>query len=135
MITAVDTNVILDVLLLDEIHGPPSREWLRDAFDRGAVLVSDVAYAELVPAVPDRPALDRALRALGVQPSPVDTAIAWEAGVRWGRHRQAGGPRQRIMTDFLIGAHALAVADAFLTRDQRFYATYFPELAMPAASL
>ena len=90
MITAVDTNVILDVLLLDEVHGPPSREWLRDAFDRGAVLVSDVAYAELVPAVPDRPALDRALRALGVQPSPVDTAIAWEAGVRWGRYRQAG---------------------------------------------
>lgn len=134
MITAVDTNVILDVLLLDEIHGPPSREWLRDAFDRGAVLVSDIAYAELVPAVSDRPTLDRALWALGVQPSPVDTAIAWEAGVRWGRYRRAGGPRQRIMTDFLIGAHALAAADAFLTRDQRFYATYFPELATPAAS-
>ena len=91
MITAVDTNVILDVLLLDESHGPPSREWLRDAFDRGAVLVSDIAYAELVPAVRDRPALDRALRALGVQPSPVDTAIAWEAGMRWGRYPRPAG--------------------------------------------
>ena len=38
------------------------------------------------------------------------------------------------MTDFLIGAHALATADAFLTRGQRFYATYFPELSVPAAS-
>lgn len=38
------------------------------------------------------------------------------------------------VTDFLIGAHAVATAAAFLTRDQRFYATYFPELSTPAAS-
>ena len=131
MITAVDTNVILDVLLRDEIHGPPSREWLRDAYDRGAVLVCDIVYAELVPSVRDRAALDRALLAMGAQLSPIDTEIAWGAGIRWQRYREAAGPRQRIMTDFLIGAHALAAADAFLTRDQGFYATYFPELSTP----
>jgi len=37
--------------------------------------------------------------------------------------------RERIITDFLIGAHALGAADKFLTRDRSFYTTYFPELS------
>ena len=128
MITAVDTSVLLDVFLPDERHGPRSAQWLRAAYDRGAVLVCDVVYAELVPAFDDRTALDVVLRELGAAASPIDTAVAYEAGLRWRRYRQAGGPRERIITDFLIGAHAVLKADAFLTRDRGFYATYFPEL-------
>ena len=89
-----------------------------------------MVYAELVPAFDDRATLDRVLREIGATPSPIDTAIAHEAGVRWRRYRRAGGPRERIITDFLIGAHALAAAEAFLTRDRGFYTTYFPELAL-----
>ena len=134
MITAVDTNVLLDVFLPDDRFGPWSDAQLRDAYDRGAVLVCDIVYAELVPRFGDRAALDEALTLIGAQLSPLDTTIAWEAGMRWRRYREAGGPRQRIMTDFLIGAHALGAADAFLTRDQGFYRTYFPELAVPTGS-
>ena len=130
MITAVDTSVLLDVFLPDAHHGPRSARRLRTAYDRGAILVCDVVYAELVPAFADRAALDRVLREIGGTPSPVDTTIAYEAGKRWRRYRQAGGPRKRIITDFLIGAHAISSADAFLTRDRGFYATYFPELAL-----
>ena len=128
MITAVDTSVLLDVFLPDERFGEQSRCWLRKAYDAGAIVVSDIVYAELVPAFADRNALEGALRAINAMVSPLNTPIAYEAGLRWRLYRKAGGPRRRIITDFLIGAHAVEVAETFLTRDRGFYETYFPEL-------
>ena len=128
MITAVDTSVLLDVFLADGQHGPRSKALLRNAYDRGAIFICDVVYAELVPAFDDRATLDGALREISSTISPIDTDIAYEAGQRWLRYRQAGGPRDRIITDFLIGAHAVVKAETFLTRDRGFYATYFPEI-------
>ena len=131
MITVVDTSVLLDVFLMDDQHGPRSRQWLRTAYDEGAVIACDLVYAELVPAFGDRPVLDRTLREINVTLVPIDMSIACEAGLRWMRYRRAGGQRTRILSDFLIGAHALAKVDTFLTRDRGFYATYFPDLKRP----
>lgn len=58
MITAVDTSVLLDEFVGDERFGARSREWLRDAYESGAILVCDVVYAELVPAFDDKDSLD-----------------------------------------------------------------------------
>ena len=129
MIAAVDTSVLLDVFLPDETFGPRSAEWLRDAYDAGAIVICDIVYAELAPAFPDRSALDAALREINANTSPIDSSIAWDAGRRWLQYRRAGGTRKRIITDFLIGAHAVAAAETFLTRDRGFYRSHFPELA------
>jgi predicted nucleic acid-binding protein len=128
MTIAVDTNVLLDVIESNPQFAAQSQEWIDIALSRGDVIICAVVYGELVPSFDSKVDMDARLRAIGVALSPIDDAIAYEAGLRWRRYRQSGGPRARLLPDFLIGAHALVSANTFLTRDQGFYRSYFPEL-------
>ena len=94
------------------------------------MIVCDIVYAELAPQFLARRELDKALSAINVKISSIDPDVAFLAGERWGRYRRSGGTRERIITDFLIAAHALLKAERFLTRDRGFYKQYFPELRL-----
>ena len=131
MIAALDTNVLLDVLIDGEPYSAQSRTALDRARDAGEIVVSHIVYAELAGGFEDRQPLDEFVTNLGITLSPIDDTIAWEASRRFRLYRAAGGTRQRMLPDFLIGAHALLRADVFLTRDRGFFATYFPELRGP----
>lgn len=130
MISAVDTSVLLDIFSADVNYGPQSKQRLRNARNKGDVIICGIVYAELVPAFDNQAKLDKALQALKVKHSSLNKRIAYEAGLCWRQYRQAGGPRKRIISDFLIGAHAMIKADAFLTRDRGFYRSYFPNLSI-----
>ena len=84
MATAADTNILLDVFIPDTDNSPESGELLRVARQRGPLLVCDVVYAELVLQFENRDALDAALHSVGATVSPIDTDIAYNAGLRWG---------------------------------------------------
>lgn len=128
MTTAVDTNILIDLFGDDAHYADQAEELIRAARVRGRIIICVIVYGELVPAFDGKADLDAALNSIRIDLSPIDDAIAYEAGLRWHQYRQAGGPRTRILPDFLIGAHALVSADTFLTRDEGFYRSYFPEL-------
>ena len=128
MTTAADTNVLIDLFGDDSHYADQAEEWINVARSTGDIIICPVVYGELVPAFGSKAELDAALRLFEITLSPIDDAIAYEAGLRWRRYREAGGTRARLLPDFLIGSHALVTADTFLTRDQGFYRSYFPEL-------
>ena len=128
MISSIDTNILLDVFLPDNRFAAGSAKLLKLAYDEGAMIICDIVYAELVPQFEDRRSLDDTLATIHVSLSSLDRDIAFVAGERWARYRRSGGRKKRIITDFLIGAHATIRAERFLTRDRGFYKSYFPEL-------
>ena len=132
MISAVDTNVLLDVFLPDKRFAEQSASLLKLAYDEGALIICEIVYAELVGQFSDRRTLDDTLAALSISVLPSSPDIAFLAGERWGQYRKTGGTRKRIITDFLIGAHARIKAECFLTRDRGFCKSYFPELTIPS---
>ncbi len=154
MITAIDTNILLDILIPDPSFHVQSKASLEKALHLGRLVVGEIVYAELAVHFPAPEMLRQFLKETGIALVSSTSATLEEAAVRWKRYLKnkghniecpkcgksvgcsclhCGQPlqfRRRILADFIIGAQALVQADGLLSRDRGFYRTYFKDLRL-----
>lgn len=155
MTTAVDTNALIG-LLYDEEYADESERALRDAYQRGRVVITSTVYAELAAdgQFETTADLDQFLADLSIQVVTPSREALFRAGQQFQRYTQRRpeglqcpscgtnrvvhcgncgeglAPRQHIAADFLIGGQATVDGEGLISFDSAFYETYFPSLTV-----
>jgi predicted nucleic acid-binding protein len=152
MILAVDTNILLDILIPNSAHASSSLNYLTNLSPDEEVIVCEVVFAELASQFGSLDDLLNFLRDTGIRVVPSSEETLFEASRAWTRYLNRKKDmiicpscghaqpvvcescnrvllfRQHILSDFLIGAHAKVQAEKIVTRDRGFYRTYFKGL-------
>jgi len=153
MITSVDTNIILDLLIPGEPFSESSKVLLDRHLAKGKLIICEVVFAELAAGFPTEEELGCFLADTGMKVVSSNDRALFLAGSRWAEYSRRSarsrllcgkcghafevscpqcatilGKRFHVLADFLIGAHALVQADCLLSRDLGLYRTYFADL-------
>lgn len=128
----VDSNVLLDILTEDTRWYGWSSETLADLADSEMLYINPLIYAEVSVRFEHARELEEALPEPVLKRAGLPYEAAFLAGKCFLQYRTRGGAKRAPMPDFYIGAHAVVMQWALLTRDTARYATYFPSLALIA---
>ena len=125
---AVDSSVLLDMLTEDPRFAAASAAAIEQALGTGGLVVCDAVVAEVQTMLATSQSAMDVLNEFGIHYQPTSEQAAVRAGFMQRRFRDRGGRRERVVADFLIGAHAMMQCDALITRDADFYRDYFKGL-------
>ncbi len=153
MITAVDTNILLDILIPGQPFRESSKGLLEHYLSKGKLIICEVVFAELASCFLSEKELKLFLSDTGMGLVPSNEKSLYVAGERWAEYARKGGKnrfacgkcghaleltcpecgtavtkRLHVLGDFLVGAHALVQADCILSRDLGVYKAYFSDL-------
>ena len=134
MTTALDSSVLWAIIKQESGH----QSWLKillEAAAEGPLVISPIAFAELAPSTSNEAELLEFLARLAIIYDPISPAAAHLAGRTFKRYRQTGGPRQYLVPDFIIAAHAQTQAHRLAAIDRGYLRKWFPGLRIltPAA--
>lgn len=129
MKTAVDSSIVISIAKGE----PAGKIWLECLKARRKVsrlMACEIVFAETRPTFQSRQQQPECIAKLGILYDPISSDPAALAGELFSRYRRAGGERERILPDFLIGAHAMEQADEILSGDTGFMRKYFDGLRL-----
>ncbi len=128
MPTILDSNVVVDLLLIE----PGWHEWsarqVESFAGEGPLVINPIVFAEAAPKFNNADALKKSMMVLGLTFEQMPWEAAFVAGKAHASYRKSGGLRERTLPDFLIGAHAQVGGYRLVTRDAQRYRSYFPNL-------
>lgn len=93
-------------------------------------MIHEIVAAEIASCFPTQAELQQRLDEVPIRIAESSVETAFVAGKVYHEYRGQGGKRERMLADFIIGAHASLNADRLLTRDRGYYRTYFPDLQL-----
>lgn len=129
-----DSNILIDIIEKDPIWHDWSFAQLSDASGAGRVVINHVIVAEVAPFSGELATFLDAIERMGVEIEALCNQAAYAAGLAFGKYRKTrdqSAPKT-ILPDFLIGGHAATLGASILTRDPRFYRSYFPAVPLIA---
>jgi predicted nucleic acid-binding protein len=128
----VDTNVLFDLVTNDPIWADWSLRQIESQALRDRLVINPVVYAELSVSFDRLENVDAFLGGTGIEVDEIPRAALFLAGKAFQTYRARGGTKTGVLSDFFIGAHAVAEGISLLTRDVRRYRSYFPRIKLIA---
>jgi len=152
MTIAIDTNILFDILLPDPNFKDSSLKLLKKYSSIDRLIISEIVFGELAVQFDKIDQVNRFLSDTNIHLILTSREGLWIASRAWKQYLinrdekiQCGHcgnrelikcktcdavitSKQHILSDFLIGGHALVEGGKLLTRDRGFYRSYFTEL-------
>jgi predicted nucleic acid-binding protein len=130
----VDSNILIDVLG----EGQAWRDWsvakIAELTGTNRIIANQIVFAEVAPRLGSLEVFRHWLDSFEIEYIALDEESAFVAGSAFqtyrARRRQEEIGSGTVLPDFLIGGHAQVLGASILTRDPRFYRTYFPTVSL-----
>jgi predicted nucleic acid-binding protein len=130
----IDSNVLIDIFGSEQAWYQWSYNAVAMAGARDQLAINIVTVAEVAPRLGSLDVFKQKLGIIRTEIVESTSEAAYLAGEAFDIHRsrrkrgeEKGGA---VLPDFLIGGQALVLGATIITRDARFYRTYFPTVPL-----